>query len=549
MPSPISTKNFPQTTSQALPHDNAAVHSPPAHDESMQYHKGFFKTTPWIGLVGIMGTGLTVAAIVIVLLSADGKATDAWPTETTQIPLSVILAILIGVGNAALTMAYREGVTVAWWVRMIKGTSLYDSHRYWQHGSSAFEAIKGLRHLSKVTLVSITLLLLIVDGPLLQRAAGITTVTETAPATFKAAVSDAKISQPTAYYMTRARSVNSLSGNFSQVVMAYSNNEPISLDLQGCKGSCTGTLVAAGFDVSCKTKDTEYSLEDMQGGDRVTVGTISVKADGIGSPGILNISTAYKPSTDKKGNLVTTNCTLHSAQVEYPFQYANGTLTLEGTISSVDDIANRTTALTYYDPEAAGMTRFPSTLGGIAYAIDSIYASDVDLYNSGSLAIMGTGPMQYTYMNSSDDSLGTADVTWTDPTPAVLEAIRELTFRTALAFSDSSAEQSIDGSQLRTTTKYALHVEWMAGALAILVLGELAVFFLYSGFWLLGRPVSMSPLETATAFQAPLTAHADSNADGNELAKRLGDQSVRYEVVHRQNGHRRRAIVLAHKMR
>ncbi|KAI6785985.1 uncharacterized protein J7T54_006324 [Emericellopsis cladophorae] len=29
----------------------------------------------------------------------------------------------------------------------------------------------------------------------------------------------------------------------------------------------------------------------------------------------------------------------------------------------------------YYDPEAAGMTRSPSTLGGIAYAINSIYAS------------------------------------------------------------------------------------------------------------------------------------------------------------------------------
>ncbi|KAK7424146.1 hypothetical protein QQZ08_008752 [Neonectria magnoliae] len=500
-----------------------------------QWQPRLLKSLPWTGLCGLVITLLSIVATVAVLLSANGESTDSWPYEEWPIQLAVVLAVIIAVGNAGLTMAYNEGVTLSWWIKMLKGGSLADSHRYWEHGSSAWMSIVGIRHVNKISIVSILLLFLMVDGPLLQRAAGFTTVAETETATFTAALSPGQLNQPTAYYMTRAHAVNTLSPNFSRVVQEYSSRSPVMLDLTGCNGTCSGTLIAAGFDVDCTKDTTKYDL-GIAPGNTATIGGISVLSDGISTPGVIDVSTVYKGMEGEKGHLVRTNCTLRSAQVGYPFKFVNGTATLQGAISSVDSIVNRTVALLYPMNETSGLGKWPSVLGGIAYAAGNLHDSEIELYQSGTLAIQGTGPMQYTYMNSSDEYLGTWNMTWTDPTPSVLEAIRELTFRTAIAFSNSSSEQTVRGTQLRTTTKYVLHVEFLAGTLAIVIVAAVAVLWLFHGFWLLGRRVSMSPLEIAAAFQAPITAGADSNADAAQLASQVGSREAKYGALHSYNG-------------
>ncbi|KPM46350.1 hypothetical protein AK830_g189 [Neonectria ditissima] len=513
----------------------------PDQQPGQQWQPTILKSLPWTGLFGLFICLSSVAATVAVLLSANGESTDSWPNEEWPIQLAVVLAIIIAIGNAGLTMAYNEGVTLSWWIKMLKGGSLADSHRYWEHGSSAWQSIVGIRHVNKISVVSILLLLLIVDGPLLQRAAGFTTVTETEQATFTAGLSADQLSQSTAYYMTRAHAVNTLAPNFSRVVQEYSGRKPVTLDLAGCNGTCSGTLVAAGFDIGCTRDTAPYDL-DVAPGDTASIGAISVLSDGIVAPGVIDVSTVYKAMEGEKGHLIRTNCTLHSAQVGYPFKFVNGTVTLGGSISSVDAIVNNTVALLYPMNETSGLGKWPSLLGGIAYAAGNIYNSEIELYQSGTLALQGTGPMQYTYMNSSDEYLGTWNMTWTDPTPSVLEAIRELTFRTAISFSNSSSEQTVYGTQLRTTTRYVLHMEFLAGTLVIVVVAAVAVGCLFHGFWLLGRRVSMSPLEIAAAFQAPITAGADSNADAAQLASQVGSREAKYGALQSYEGGQMLAI-------
>ncbi|KAL6410613.1 hypothetical protein AUP68_07040 [Ilyonectria robusta] len=512
----------------------------PAYHRSIKWRPGL-KSVPWMGLLALLLTLGCGVGIVVVLISANGVATDSWPFEDQPIQVAVVLAVLIAVGNAGLTMAYSEGVTLTWWVKMLKGGNLNDSHRYWAHGSSAFQSILGIHHLSKITFVSILLLLLIVDGPLLQRASGFVSVTETESKTFTVPLSQDQLSQPTAYYMTRSHSVNALTSNFSRVVQDFTSRADIKLDLAGCEGTCSGTVIAAGFDVGCTRGSTDYSLK-LDAGETASIGSITVSANGASDAGVLYVKTMYKAQQALNGSLINTNCTLHSAKIKYPVTVTNGTLTLGGSTSSVDFMVNRTVELLYPYRETSGLGKFSSLLGGIAYAAGSIYDSDINLYNSGTLALQGDGPMMYTYMNSTDDALGTSNMTWADPTPFVLDAIREMTFRAAIAFSDPSSEQSMKGTQLRTTTKYTLHSQFLAGTLAILVAGVLAVMWLFYGFWLLGRRVSMSPLEIAAAFQAPITAGADSNADAAQLATQVGKRPAKYGAIHSHDGTQTLAI-------
>ena len=69
----------------------------------------------------------------------------------------------------------------------------------------------------------------------------------------------------------------------------------------------------------------------------------------------------------------------------------------------------------------------------------------------------------------------------------------------------------------------------------------------YWGWWVLGRPVSFSPMELAKvslplsytvalaheekAFESPLLADCNSNSSGRDVAKFVGEKSIRYGVV------------------
>ncbi|KAF4453294.1 hypothetical protein F53441_4024 [Fusarium austroafricanum] len=502
------------------------------HNSNEQWKPSLLRSIPWSGIAGIIIAILSGVGSIIALYSANGEVVDSWPSKDRPIQLAVILAILTAVGNVGLGVAFNEGATLTWWVSMSQGATLGESHRYWEHSSSAWKSFLGLLHLriSKVNLVSILMASHFANGPLIQRATRITTDLTTQKTTFHVAFSPDQLSQPTGYYMSRAQSISTLAGNFSRVVLAYNNRDPIKLDLKGCDGVCSGALIGAGFDVGCSNENKSYSINEREAGGQWVVGGVEIWHDGIGTPGVVNVTTTYKGHPTAKGHLTVTTCLLRSALVRYPISYANGTLTLQGINSMADGTVNRTEKLLYPFAESAGLGRMGSLLGGLSSALHDLFASNVSLYQSGTLAVQGTGPMGALYMKSSDDALGTVNMTWSDPTPSILEAFHQMAFRTAFAFSNSSFEQTVQGTQQRITTKYAINKAFLAASLVITFSNALAIMFLYPGFWRLGRPVTMSPLETANAFNAPSMSDADGLKDVDELAQRFESKVVRYDI-------------------
>jgi hypothetical protein len=86
-----------------------------------------------------------------------------------------------------------------------------------------------------------------------------------------------------------------------------------------------------------------------------------------------------------------------------------------------------------------------------------------------------------------------------------------------------------DGVDERVVFK--THWEFVAVGVAVTLLGWAAVLPLYYGWWRLGRNVTLSPLETAVAFDAPLLRGAvPSNASAEHIVHRVGGVKVRYGV-------------------
>lgn len=79
-------------------------------------------------------------------------------------------------------------------------------------------------------------------------------------------------------------------------------------------------------------------------------------------------------------------------------------------------------------------------------------------------------------------------------------------------------------------TVYATHRGWLAGGFVVICLACLAITPTYWGWWRLGRPVSMSPLEIARAFDAPILRQVHPNATGDDLKKALGRERVRFRT-------------------
>jgi len=483
---------------------------------------GRLQHLPWVSLSALFGTIVCAFAILGVLLSANGKPIDAWPNDKTPVQVAVVLAIIGAVGNATMLLAHREGVAVAWWLKMRRGGNLNDCHRYWEEGFNIWKSVKSLRNGSIISLATLILSLLLLVSPLFQRAAAVSTMSAIQRAEFSVALSS-EFHWVTGYYMTRAPNINALDSGFVRVVQDFRQKTHIAVESTGCRGLCKGSFVAPGWDTKCSSTTVPYNLTHV-GGAEYQVGAVQISFDGIRKNGMIEIETLYKPDTEQIGNLVRTNCILQIAKVGYDVELRDSIAVLPTRNSQVND----TIELQYPDNEMAGLGKFGSALGGIAFAAQEILGSNVTLYNTGIYAIESFGPMAWTYMTSGVEQLGGAGMTWADPTLDVLNSIRELTFRSAIAFSDPSNKQLVNGTEETLVVIYTLEKGYLAGGLVVNLLCVLVVVWLFKGCWFLDRKVTLSPVEIANAFDSPITRGADPNTEVDMLLEQIGGRTVKF---------------------
>lgn len=168
------------------------------------------------------------------------------------------------------------------------------------------------------------------------------------------------------------------------------------------------------------------------------------------------------------------------------------------------------------------------------------------------------GLLGNTYAYGSRSSSCGSNVAYNGPMGDILNAYRELTLRISVAaaaegrvvdtdeagISQSEAySQNVPYTGERVRIQYAADRGNLAVAVVVSVLGPVATLTLFWGWWRLGRSFSLSPLEIANAFGAPMSAdehslidvlvNGSSNALGDEPARHVkgaGDPMVRYAV-------------------
>jgi hypothetical protein len=267
------------------------------------------------------------------------------------------------------------------------------------------------------------------------------------------------------------------------------------------------------------------------------------------------------------GTLVTKRCSMRSATLEYPILMVNNTISLPRNSSSfaVDSIQAVGEPSDFFDYHDQIPNSF-RTLGGIAKAAQNMFSSSA-IQQTPVIKIDGSLASQYIDYGSGNTSFFVNEdacaTNWRDPTSDIVDALNEIMFWTSLVASDVSkfsiinsritdrwtsyyemypvnytnvkdgipTPQTIAMQQTSTITVFQSHYPFLAGALAVMVLGVLVVIPLFHSFWEFGRDVSLNPLEIAKAFNAEMMKEQGSNSSLKHLTKNFGEKEVRYGEI------------------
>ncbi|KAH0847223.1 hypothetical protein FOPE_00354 [Fonsecaea pedrosoi] len=484
---------------------------------------------PFKGLGALLLAAAGVVVSIAILLAANGDDVRRWRFQPT-----VYLSIASTVTNVTVSFAFLEGVTIAWWHKVLSdGTTVADLHRIWAYGNSFLSAIWSGRHFNLIALASILVALTPINGPLLQRASTITNATVTAQEALDLQVNHLVPRGFTAIVSGRGDEVNMLSTNFSTIARGYYTRVPIHLE-SDCTAKCRTSVLGAGFHTNCSSYQVPFNvtpaINSTDFPNPVVFGA-NIAFDVSLDPTTATLNVQYKPDAGCAGQLSVTNCTLRAGTVLYPVivDGTTSTITFDTGSTIWDDVAIGSPDSLPDENHLLGTT----TYGGIFLALANQYNTNLQFSFGGAIGYQFSGAQSeasIAYARGIEQQ-PSCDVYFTNPLADFLEGIRELIFRTAVATANSSNTQHVNAQAFGSHTVY--HTDYLFLALATLssLLGIGSVLYTFHGSWSIGRRVSMSPIETAKAFNAPLLRSADSNASADELLRQVGSTPVRYGLV------------------
>ncbi|CAI9627555.1 unnamed protein product [Alternaria burnsii] len=511
--------------------------------QAKRWTPGFWRRFPVLGMLALLAVVIGTIGAIAILINSNNKPIDNWGYGITP---AVYLAIVSVVCNASLAYALTEGLTILFWRNTLQGHTLSELNRSWLCGQSLKQALsQGYRAGGRVAALACILSgVSVLRGPLNQRASAVqSNVRYDTSGNMSLAVAQ---QLPTGYTgvpddgRVRSRTITSLTPTFAEIMQEYSLRSNITIDTgaSSCGESCSTTIKGFGFTSQCDTSEVVFSHDgslsyeqqlfsvssslynvDDPNDDPSTVTGVDNLA-GWENTGIRFNATYSVPLQDGDADgqtdpqvfrLRSHICLLTGSIMEYHFELSSNSAQLS-TKRSDDEFIE---AVTLDDPYRQGTG---STVGGFQYAASYLFGSSVNYKWGGTrFSAVFTGSLANQAVKI--DNIGTGKATVQDPMDQMLDALREITFRTAVeAGKDTSthnvtnAVQSVEyrGYQLRSI--YITDPKYMIAAAILSVLSIIAVGATFYGWWKLGRPFSMGPLELASAFEAPLLKAAGKNA-------------------------------------
>ena len=303
----------------------------------------------------------------------------------------------------------------------------------------------------------------------------------------------------------------------------------------------------------------------------------------------LTLMSVFKADSNCEGNIQMHSCSLYQGIVKYPVVLANRTIQLQEQ-QNKSQYWDNSISLDEAFMEKYWPTLFSSLFPPISINVSA--SEDMLTLDYTKCVTSSTGSWA-TAQNSNTNSCSTnstlnqkpafndlsivyatplvdgngletgtmCNLTWRDPMQDMVSTMQSLAFRISVAMAttndsvflpalNSSAVEAYRKSWTQTVsfqgynvvTVYKTNSVFVGMAVLVSMMGVLAVLPLYNGWWELGRTVSLSPLEIARAFGAPLLDGMDGNAGAQNVVVERGTLRVRYGAVERYGEEKRLRI-------
>jgi hypothetical protein len=514
------------------------------------WRTGVVARFPFRGFSCLLACLGCLAASVFVLVKSNDQPQSDW-SVTPTVWVSVFTTAL----NILARQIFHDGNRIAWWYQVRRGTSIRDLDACWTHGDGFWSAILSApKQMSFVTFASIAVTILVIDQPLMQRASTVVTSNRVTDVPVSFAIAREFAWGFTAYQYGRVPAEQVMTQPMLEAFNAYNSRSLITTGWDGCDGSCTGFVEGAGLAAMCTATSGPFSYPlDIPGKPITTFSAIwGFGRDSLWPTQILmNISFATgdgKVRTDRA-------CHLAPATLRYPITItANKTLEVGDVMSQGAVIAFSSSAFTNDSTIDGGDPWDFWTSTGIFLAARNLFSSNATVTNAGGIGTIMSLPdtlsNQFLNLPAPARLEGVPDhwnetvpdainASWSDPTEYILSSLNKICF--LLALSGASYEyrntsqlpplQNITMQQTVQVNIFQSDQRWFVSS-AVLSLVLLALLLpVFNGFWKIGRDVSLNPIETATAFDAPIFRNLGSNTVVKQLVHDAGAMEAKYGEV------------------
>jgi hypothetical protein len=505
--------------------------SPPSYFYRHTWRPGRLLRAPKVALASLVGIIVCcIASVCLVILTDNRNATYS---------INWILGALGSIATFLMLVVLANGVTINWWLTALKGGPVRRLHYIWDYGGNATAWFSC----SHVNLVAVATVLTTISGiayaPILLRSSRIENQQTFSNGTM---LMDLLPMIPDGYGGTvnynflGNLSLNLYGTSFLSDIQEYYNGSTLGTPNQTgylCDNYCQATVPVAGLAASCDSHQEPLNLETAAANHtHIFDIDFSRYNDPFGYP-TLELAVVYASEIDEycNGVLNTVTCQLRASLVNYPITIQNGTIDINsqrynvspsGTpYSSPGDAANA--------PEGTSAGPLTSlAFLGLEYYKSSATVSYSSAANFFSVTYNGRGSFDYFDTNSSDYLPSRCQFQWMDPHQDIIAIFQSVMFWNAYG-SEVNPPISFTALQEGQTLVYKSEYAFLAIATVLIILSLFSVATLLWGWWDLGRPVSLSPLEIAKAFGAPMLADAPDDAKG--IIQSVGERSYKYGEV------------------
>ncbi|OCL08504.1 hypothetical protein AOQ84DRAFT_318320, partial [Glonium stellatum] len=494
------------------------------------------RRTPWLAIVCIV---VLIASMLVSILIVS--LSNHQPVASWKITPAVLLSVMSSIFTLMLEILVAIGITICWWRSAANGTTLKRLHYIWD-GSNLLNLVPAVMAGVDTRKVALTAAVIAVakfaTGPLLQRSTHPTNHTVGGDVTIKMHIAQ---QIPDGWFGTQSILTPP---RISTLQDWYLNSTISTLTAAGfyCKGNgtCGGSIAGAGMNYGCVSTSQTLNMLDPKNENSTVFSIRTYMNYDYGQP-MLFVSAVYLSEVDGSciGTITTDTCNIIAATVEYPVIIQDTTMTL----NYANLLTNRS-VISNYTSKGDEKSNTPNTtlagpLIGLNNFIGSYISTSAELANPPTTYSANTSlPDLFYDTNSSDYSPYAYEhcgLRWRKPTDYILTSLTEFMFRTALdvgrneSLSSNKDLQNFTLGFAGTELRYHSDFGYLAGAVILMLLGLLGVFVLLWGWWELRRPVTLSPLETAKAFGAPILLGAGYTKDAKAIIEEIGDERVAHD--------------------